>query len=163
MLDLTRCARPTLTRRAISAYTILGFTGYGAANVVAAWLALRWELTLIERLVAFFVPPLAFIVVVTVATAIARRERIVFYQTTVTGISLVGVVGALLGVRAALLVDLAVLGTGVFLVFGRLGCFAVACCHGTLGHGVTYGPQHVAAGFWRRWEGRCGPCNSSRR
>jgi hypothetical protein len=45
-------------------------------------------------------------------------------------------------------------GIGVFLVFGRIGCFSVACCHGTLGRGVTYGPPHVDAGFWRRWSGR---------
>jgi hypothetical protein len=35
-----------------------------------------------------------------------------------------------------------------------MGCFAVACCHGTLGRGVVYGPEHVGIGFWARWEGR---------
>ncbi|HEY6034607.1 MAG TPA: prolipoprotein diacylglyceryl transferase family protein, partial [Kofleriaceae bacterium] len=52
------------------------------------------------------------------------------------------------------MLDLVVLGIGIFLVFGRLGCHSVACCHGTLGRGVTYGPPHVAVGFFRRWSGR---------
>src|SRR5262245_26389921 len=48
------------------------------------------------------------------------------------------------------LLDVAVLGIGVFLVFGRIGCFHVACCHGrpTRRHGVVYDARHVAVGLW---------------
>ena len=90
----------------------------------------------------------------TVATAIVGRERIVFYQTTLAGIGLTALVGAVVGLRTARMLDIATLGTGIFLVFGRLGCFSVACCHGTLGRGVIYGPAHLAIGFWPRWSGR---------
>lgn len=79
-MQLTRCARPTLTSRRISTYTIMGFAGYAAANVVGIVLARLWDLTLLERLVGFFAPGLAFIVVVTIASAIVGRERIVFYR-----------------------------------------------------------------------------------
>lgn len=140
--------------RRISSYTIFGFLGYGIANVVGALLAAHWELTLGERLIGFFTPPLAFIVVVTIATAIAGRELIVFYQTACTGIAAVVVAAVLAGARVERLLDLTVLGIGVFLVFGRLGCHSVACCHGRLGRGVVYGPSHVALGFWSRWSGR---------
>jgi hypothetical protein len=150
----TRCARPHLTARRISTYTILGFTGYVIANVVGVLLASHWELSLSERLVAFFVPPIAFIVVVTISSALAGHERIVFYQTTVAGAVAVALLGWLAGARIARLFDLVTLCIGVFLVFGRLGCHSVACCHGTLGRGVTYGPPHVAVGFWPRWSGR---------
>lgn len=153
-VQLGRCAPPTLSSRKISTYTIAGFTGYGAANVVGAILASHWGLTLGERLVGFFAPPLAFIVVVTLATAIVGQERIVFYQTACAGIATVVIAGLLQGGRVTRLVDLATIGIGVFLVFGRIGCHAVACCYGTLGHGVTYGPAHVAVGFWQRWSGR---------
>ncbi|HUJ63320.1 MAG TPA: prolipoprotein diacylglyceryl transferase family protein [Kofleriaceae bacterium] len=150
----TRCAQPTVTARRISTYTVLGFTGYAVASVLGAVLAVRWDLTLGDRLIGFFVPPIAFILVVTVATAIVGRERIVFYQTAYAGVLAVAGASALAGTHTARLVDLATLGIGTFLVFGRLGCTAVACCHGTLGRGITYGPPHVAVGFFARWSGR---------
>lgn len=38
---------------------------------------------------------------------------------------------------------------------GRLGCFAVACCHDRPARfGVVYGEHHVRVGFWARWRGR---------
>lgn len=61
----TRCARPHVTARRISTYTVLGFTGYVIANAIGVVLASHWDLSLGERLVAFFAPPVAFIVVVT--------------------------------------------------------------------------------------------------
>jgi hypothetical protein len=153
-LALSRCARPTLTRRSISTYTVLGFTGYAVASLMGSALAMVWELTLTERLIGLLAPPLAFLVVVTVASAIVGRERIVFYQTAFAGVISTAAVAAIAGVRVARLVDLATVGIGTFLVFGRIGCFAVACCHGTLGRGVVYGPDHVRLGFWARWDGR---------
>lgn len=153
-MELARCTPTTLTPRRISTYTITGFAGYGAANVVAAILSSRWELSLGERLVGFFAPPLAFIFVVMIATAIVGKERIVFYQTACAGFAAVVIAGLIIGGRVDRLIDLATIGIGVFLVFGRIGCHAVACCHGTLGRGVSYGPAHVAVGFWARWSGR---------
>ena len=150
----TRCARPQLTARRISSYTILGFTGYVIANVVGVVLASHWDLSLGERLVAFFAPPIAFIVVVTISSAIAGHERIVFYQTAVAGVATVVLIGWLVGAHVGRLLDVVTLCIGSFLVFGRIGCHSVACCHGTLGRGVTYGPPHVAVGFWLRWSGR---------
>jgi prolipoprotein diacylglyceryltransferase len=153
-LAFTSCARPTLGARKRSTYTVLGFTGYAIASLVGAVLATVWGLSLTERLIGFFVPPLAFIVVVTIASAVVGRERIVFYQTACAGVGTTAIVAAIAGARVERLVDLATLGIGVFLVFGRIGCFSVACCHGTPGRGVTYGPPHVSIGFWSRWIGR---------
>jgi hypothetical protein len=82
----TRCTRPTLTARRISAYTILGFTGYAVANLIGAYLAMRWQLDLPARLIAFVAPALSFIAVVTISSAFAGYERIVFYQTSVAGV-----------------------------------------------------------------------------
>jgi hypothetical protein len=150
----TRCARPHLTARRISTYTVLGFTGYVVANAIGVALARQWDLSLGERLVAFFAPPVAFIVVVTLSSAAAGHERIVFYQTAVAGIAAVVLAGWLIGAHLGRLLDLVTLGIGSFLVFGRIGRHAVACCHGSLGRGITYGQPHVAVGFWSRWTGR---------
>lgn len=145
---------PKLTSRRISTYTIAGFIGYAAANVLAIVLAQVWEMTLTERVITFFAPPVAFLVVVTIASAVAGQERIVFYQTALAGLVAVVGVGAIAGARISPMLDVATLGIGTFLVFGRIGCWSVACCHGTLGKGVVYGPAHVEVGFWARWSGR---------
>jgi hypothetical protein len=157
MLALSRCATPKLGSRRWSTYTVLGFLGYGAANLFCAVLTSAWDFTLSMRLVSMVAPGVAFIVVVTVATAIKGREWIVFYQTTVGGIAAVTLLGLVAGGSVWRQLDVAVLGIGVFLVFGRMGCFHVACCHGTLtkrGLAVTYGDKHVAVGFWKRWKDR---------
>lgn len=159
---LSRLARPKLGRH--NAYTALGFAGYGAANVLGVILALGWELSLADRLIGFFVPPVAFLAAMVTATAIKGREWLVFYHALFAALAAVLVAASMAGDQVARLVDLTVLGIGAFLVLGRLGCFRVACCHGRpLGRwtrrrlpqlGVTYGPAHVAAGLWPRWAGR---------
>jgi hypothetical protein len=152
-LAVTRCAEPVI--RKTSTYTVLGFAGYGAASLVAAALFVAWELPLVDRLIAAFAPPLAFLGVVRTARAIVGVERIVFYQVAATGVLAAGLLALAVGSRPARVVDVATLGIGAFLVLGRLGCFAVACCHGRPARfGVVYGPAHVAVGFWGRWSGR---------
>ena len=151
---LSRCIGPKVTSRRISTYTIAGFIGYAAATALAIVLGQVWELTLTERLITCLAPPVAFLIVVTIASALAGQERIVFYQAALAGLASVIGVGAIAGARIDRMVDVATLGIGTFLVFGRLGCWSVACCHGTLGKGVVYGSAHVDVGFWARWSGR---------
>lgn len=150
---LTRCARPAIG--GVSAYTVLGFAGYAAASALAAVLFVAWELPIADRLVTAFAPPLAFLAVVSAARRIVGAERIVFYQTAVAGLAAVVVTDALVGGHVVRTLDIATVGIGVFLVFGRLGCFSVACCHGRPARfGVVYGPAHVRAGLRARWSGR---------
>lgn len=151
---LSRCVPPSVTSRRISTYTVLGFAGYAIANLIGGGLASVWGLSIGERAIVFFAPGLAFIATIAVAKRIAGHEKIVFYQAALAAVGSVIVLGLIAGAQVARLLDLVTVGLGVFLVFGRLGCHAVACCHGTLGRGVTYGPAHVAVGFWARWAGR---------
>lgn len=149
----TRCAPPTV--RGVSTYTVLGFAGYGVASVLAAIVMWAWQLPLTDRLIAVLVPPLAFLAVVKTTRRVIGYERIVFYQTATAGVAAVAVVGAIAGAQTARLVDIATLGVGTFLVFGRIGCHSVACCHGRPARfGVVYGPEHARLGFWSRWLGR---------
>jgi hypothetical protein len=103
----TRCARPTLMARAISTYTVLGLAGYVLASLAGSALAIAWDLSLGERLLGRFFPPIAFLVTVTIARVMVGRERIVFYQTAFAGVLATAVVAALAGVHVARLVDLA--------------------------------------------------------
>lgn len=134
---------------------MLGFTGYVIASSVGGLLATEWELTIGERLVTLIGPPVAFIATITIATALRGREWIVFFHAATTAIAAVIGLGLAIDGRLARMLDITVLGIGVFLVFGRLGCLHVGCCHGRPARfGVRYGPAHVVVGFWRRWQGR---------
>jgi hypothetical protein len=149
----TRCARPELGR--VSTYTVLGFAGYAIASGLASALFVVWNLPLADRIIGALVPPLAFLAVVAVSRTILGRERIVFYQTAAAGVLGVAMIGAVAGDQTGRLIDVATIGIGTFLVFGRLGCFAVACCHGRASRfGVVYGPAHVRVGLSARWSGR---------
>lgn len=162
LLPLTRLACPKIGR--FSAYTVLGFTGYGIAVILGIILARRWQLPLADRLIVFFVPPMAFLITVAVATVFKGREWIVFYQAMFAALAAALATGALADAGLPRLADLTVLGIGAFLTLGRVGCFRVACCHGrplgswaTLYFGslaVRYGAAHVAVGFWPRWQDR---------
>jgi prolipoprotein diacylglyceryltransferase len=139
----------------ISSYTVLGFVGFGIANLLGAVLAVAWGLTLTDRLITFLLPPLAFLAVVYLARRIVKHERIVFYETTVAAVASVAIGALIAGAPVARCLDVTVIGIGTFLVFGRLGCFSVACCHGRPARfGVVYGPAHVKLGLWLRWSGR---------
>jgi hypothetical protein len=134
---------------------VLGLVGYGTASIVGTALAIAWDLTLGERLVALVAPPLTFIAVIAIATALKGREWIVFYQAAFGVLAVVVLAGLAIDARVWRLVDIATLGIGTFLVFGRLGCFSVACCHGRPARrGVVYRDAHVAVGLWRRWAHR---------
>jgi prolipoprotein diacylglyceryltransferase len=149
----TRCAPPTIRGR--STYTVLGFLGFAVANVLGVVLANLWDLDLRDRLLTFLIPPLAFLVVVFAARLILREERIVFYQVALAAVGGVTLVGLVAGAHVTRCLDIAVMGVGTFLVFGRVGCHSVACCHGRPARfGVVYGPAHVRVGFWSRWSGR---------
>ena len=134
---------------------MLGFVGYVVAALLVSLVSTAWSLSLEDRLSVLIAPPLAFVAVVTANRRHHGRERIVFYQTASAGIVAAGLTSLALSGEVARVVDLATVGIGTFLVFGRLGCFSVACCHGRLArHGIVYGPEHVAIGLWARWQGR---------
>lgn len=153
-LQLQACT-PVIGAKHHSAYTTWGFVGYLAAVALAVALSVSWHLSLRARLIGLLVPPAAFVITVAVVQLRLGRARIVFYQGA--GAAMLAVLLTATALRAPVvrLLDLTVLGIGTFLVFGRLGCHAVACCHGRPArHGVVYGTAHVQAGLWERWQGR---------
>src|SRR5262249_32662541 len=132
------------------------FAGYGVAALTAGIVSWWLGLDVGERLVVVMVPPIAFLVVVAIATVRAGYERIVFYQAAIAGVVGTLAIGAALGWRGGAMTDCATIGIGAFLVLGRIGCFSVGCCHGRPVRrlGVRYGQAHVRIGFPARWAGR---------
>ncbi|MEZ4403252.1 MAG: prolipoprotein diacylglyceryl transferase [Kofleriaceae bacterium] len=153
-LALDRCAEPTVGPRRWGAYFACGFTGYLAGVVLATTLGLALGLGLVPRLLIVLVPPVALLLAIKASQLVYGRETIVFYEQTIVVVAATVAAVAIAGGPARRALDLATLGMGVGLAFGRVGCFRVACCHGRVARrGVRYRDVHAHAGFPARWVG----------
>lgn len=148
-----RWLSPTIGR--YSAYTVLGFVGFAAGAVCAGVIAELIGLSLVERILAIALPPLAFVATVRFARRRAGYERIVFYECLIACETVTAVAALAIDAPVAKMMDVVTIGIGTFLVFGRLGCLKVACCYGRPAQrGVRYTRDHVLLGFPRVWQGR---------
>lgn len=153
-LWLDRCAAPTVGPRRWGAYFVCGCAGWLAGLALVTWLGAVAQLGATARLVLALTPPATLLVAIKLSVIVFGHERIVFYEQAIATVGATALVGWLTGGPVATLVDLAVLGVGTFLAFGRLGCFRVACCYGRPARrGVAYRDEHAAAGFPARWVG----------
>jgi hypothetical protein len=75
-------------------------------------------------------------------------DTLPIYHFQMTVIVVAAVLVWLLGEPVLPYLDITVLGLGMCVFFGRMGCFMVGCCYGRPYHwGVCYRGEHVAAGF----------------
>lgn len=146
---LERCARPHLAENLrYPAYRTLGSIGAVVGFVVVVLLAALADRPWNEVAVVTITVPASFLLAVKLSVIAFRYERIVFYEKTLFVLGMTAVVLHSAGLPLGRGIDLATIGTGVFLVFGRLGCFMVACCYGCPARwGVRYGEAHARVGF----------------
>lgn len=137
-----------------SAFKVCGYTGVLAASALTIALVMVQGLSLwviggiiVSAIVTFF--SLAMITKI-----IIGQERLIYYHHEIAVISVAAVILWLFGQPVLPYLDAAVLGVGMFLAFGRLGCLMVGCCHGRPWRcGVRYRSEHAAAGFTAHYVG----------
>ncbi|HUQ06685.1 MAG TPA: prolipoprotein diacylglyceryl transferase family protein [Kofleriaceae bacterium] len=119
--------------------------------LLSAVLAARVGMTFSSRVVLEAVPPLALLVSIKLSEIVAGQERLVAFEMAAFVVASTAVVAWLAGTPVVATIDVALVGVGAFLVFGRIGCFRVACCHGRCARrGVAYREEHAQRGFaWR--------------
>lgn len=103
-----------------------------------------------HALLAWIVPSAVFFffAAVKLGRIVFHIERIVCYEVSLFVLAGVSSVLWLRGLPVLAGGDLLMLGIAVFLIFGRLGCLMVGCCHGRPArHGICYPPGHAQAGF----------------
>lgn len=85
---------------------------------------------------------------------ISGEERLVFYHHEIAILAVVAAMLQIGGLPVLPYLDVTAIGIGVFLAFGRIGCFMVGCCHGGPHRvGVCYNAEHAADGFGRELVG----------
>ncbi len=133
-----------------NSYRHWGLLGYGFGAAVLLLTAQLSQRGLLLGLVVIASCVASFGIAVKLSFIIFGAERIVFFQQTLAALGLSAAVLALTDrpLRAGL--DLAIIGIGAFLSFGRVGCLSAGCCYGRPARrGVRYPLAMHTTGFPR--------------
>jgi prolipoprotein diacylglyceryltransferase len=137
-----------------SAFRFFGVAGLVAGVTLGAALATRLALSPWIVLGIAISAVLTFLCLAMATKIVTGREQLTFYHHLAAVLAVAAGLLAVAGQPVLPYLDLCVLGTGMFLVFGRAGCLMVGCCHGCVSKwGLRYGHAHVEAGFTRTLAG----------
>jgi prolipoprotein diacylglyceryl transferase len=132
----------------IPVFHMAGYAGFVAAVAVGLGVCVRER---IDTRLFFVVVACAVVTFFALAIAVklfTGRERLVYYHHEIAILATTAITLWVLDAPILRCLDLIVLFIGTFVACGRVGCFMVGCCHGKPASvGVTYGAEHVAAGF----------------
>jgi hypothetical protein len=91
---------------------------------------------------------LIFLALVMATKIVVGQERIIYYHHEIAVLAGTALFLKLLHRPVLPYLDITILGIGLFLACGRIGCLLVGCCHGRpFRWGVRYGAEHANAGF----------------
>ena len=143
-----RCPHVHVGGRSLPAFQVCGGAGLLAGVSLACWLAAQRGLSVVT-VTAMGVGAVAGFFVLAMATKVVTgEESLTFFHHALVAMAVCAVVVAVRGEPVMAYLDLAAIGLGTFLAFGRIGCLLVGCCHGRpWNRGVRYGPEHAAEGF----------------
>jgi hypothetical protein len=134
--------------RPVSAYRVYGFAGLGVAFATTAWLAARAGLSLGVWAALSAAAVVTFVLVAAATRLLRGADSLTYYHHHTAIVVVSTALLAALRQPIARGLDVVVVGLGIFLAFGRVGCFSVGCCHGQPARlGVCYGDAHAEGGF----------------
>jgi len=132
----------------IPTFQLFGYTGFLLSFVQSLFLTIHLGLSLFTLLGVTGTVILTFYVLMVVTKILAGGEVIIYYHHEIAVITAAALFLRLTRQPVLPYLDVLVLGLGLFLAFGRLGCLMVGCCYGRpCRWGVSYGQHHVHAGF----------------
>jgi prolipoprotein diacylglyceryltransferase len=132
----------------LPAFQALGYLGLAAAILLAMTLVRHAGLSYQVMSATIAAAIAAFLALVMATKIVTGEERITYYHHQIAVLLTVALL--LRPIHRPLLpyLDIAALGMGTFLAFGRAGCLMAGCCHGRpYRWGVRYNEEHAAAGF----------------
>jgi hypothetical protein len=91
---------------------------------------------------------LAFLLVTAVTLVVTGEEVYIFFHHAIAVVATTAALASATGLGLARSMDYAMVGLGVCLAIGRVGCLMVGCCPGRpASRGIVYGVGHVDHGF----------------
>jgi hypothetical protein len=147
-LDKLACAEVHLFHRSCAAFQFCGCIGLALAIILAMTLVGHAGLSYWVMAGIVGTAIATFLGLVMATKIITGEERIIYYHHEIAVMLMTALY--LWAIRRPLLpyLDSTILGIGLFLSCGRIGCLTVGCCHGRPHRwGIRYREEHAAAGF----------------
>ncbi len=150
MSSMDRIVSPEirLSERSWSTFSVCGYTGLILA--VFLTMALGTSLGLSRWVMSgmMFCALWTFLGLAMITKIITGEENLTYYHHQMAILIMIAFLLKLLRQPILPYLDVTILGIGIFLSCGRMGCFMVGCCHGRPHRwGVCYGQEHVDKGF----------------
>jgi prolipoprotein diacylglyceryltransferase len=136
--------------RPVCAFRACGYVGLTSAFLIAAGLVIWQGLSLLVLTGITLSACLTFLMLAAATKVVTGEEQLIYYHHEVAIISVSAFLLRLLHEPVLPYLDVTILGLGMFLACGRVGCLMVGCCHGRPSEwGIRYRAEHAAAGFPR--------------
>lgn len=148
--NLDKLVRPEmrLLRRAWPSFQVCGYTGLTCAIVLSMGLVIYQRLSPLVMLGIILAAVLTFFAQAIITKIILGEEDLVYYRHEIAVLTVAALLLWLLHQPILPYLDATLLGVGIFLSCGRVGCLMVGCCHGRpCNWGVCYRQEHADAGF----------------
>src|SRR5215510_14057762 len=113
-----------------STYQVYGYTGYALAVLLGIVLTVNQGLLLGVLAGVTLTTALIFFGLAMATKIITGEEQLIYYHHEIAIMAAVALLVWILGQPVLPYLDVTILGIGLFLVFGRIGCLMVGCCHG---------------------------------
>jgi hypothetical protein len=134
--------------RTLPSFQVCGYMGLLLAFMQSAMLIRYLHLSQLTLLGMTSVVVVTFFGLVMATKIITGEEQIIYYHHEIAVMAMIALFLRLTHQPLLPYLDVAILGIGLFLACGRVGCLMVGCCHGRPSNwGVCYGEEHAAAGF----------------
>ena len=132
----------------IHSFHFYGVLGFIFGTVLGVIIASLLHLNFLSILLLSAIGAASFFGLTFLSKLTTGNEVIVYYHHEIFILVVCAVTLTIMKLPVLQYLDITLIGIGVFLGFGRIGCYSVGCCHGRPHkHGVRYGQQHVDAGF----------------
>jgi hypothetical protein len=137
-----------LFSRPLPAFQVCGYTGFLLGFMQSMILVQHLGLSELTILGITGTVILTFYTLMMATKILAGGELIIYYHHEIAVVAMTALFLRLIRQPVLPYLDIAVLGVGLFLTCGRIGCLMVGCCHGRPCHwGIKYGDEHARAGF----------------
>jgi prolipoprotein diacylglyceryltransferase len=131
-----------------SAFRICGCTGVALAVLLAMTLVLSRGASPAVMLPIVVAAVATFLALTMMTKIVVGAEQLTYYHHEIAVLGVTALLLRLLHEPVLLYLDATILGVGLFLACGRIGCLMMGCCYGRPWRwGVRYHDGHVAAGF----------------
>jgi hypothetical protein len=132
----------------VHSFHFFGILGYCSGVLLGIFLSHSLKLPVYIIFLLSGIGAFTFFLLAMLAKVLTNEDTIVYYHHEIAILLVCGIFLRATGFPLFPYLDITILGIGIFLAFGRIGCFSMGCCHGKPSRiGIQYGANHVRAGF----------------